>query len=477
MLSCMSTAVHRGVHGHRALVSTLLAVATLIGFVACFAVWVNRQALNTDNWTSTSSRVLADPHVQQALSVYLVNELFASGRVQARVQTALPEQLQGLSGPLTSGVRELANRAVPTLLDAPRVQELWRRANHAAHETLMRILNGGGKVVSTEGGVVALNLHELVTELAAQLGLSSQLAAARSKLSTGSGSAARSSAEQKLGVTLPSSSGQIVIMRSNQLRAAQDIAKAIRGLAIVLPLVSIGLFVLAVWLAAGWRRLALRSSGWCFLGIGIAVLLVRRVAGDAIVKALVANEANKPAGEAVWSIGTSLLYDIALAMVFYGVLLLLAAWLGGGTRPATFLRRAAAPWLREHALGSYVVAAVVLMLIVLWGPTPATRQLLPVIGFAALAALGVVVLRRQTAAEFPHAVAGEAFAGMRDAWPFARRPAQSERDVAAVAPHKRPDQGGEGGVAPYDGADRGGDGPGGGGEHGVASTRRPGPER
>ncbi len=421
MLGVMSAAIQSSLHRHRALVATLLVVATLIGFFACFALWVNRQALNTDNWTSTSSQILGDEHVQQALSVYLVNELFASGEVQARLQSALPEQLQGLSAPLTAGVRQLAERAVPRLLAAPKVQELWRRANHAAHATLMRILNGGGKAVSTEGGAVTLDLHQLLTELAGALGLSSQLASARSKLSGGSGAAARTKAEQKLGVNIPASSGQIVIMRSNQLRAAQDIAKAIRGLAVVLPLLSIALFVIAVWLASGWRRLALRSAGWCFFGVGVAVLLVRRITGDAIVKALVANQANKPAGEAVWSIGTSLLYDIAIAMVLYGLALLLAAWLAGATRPAMFLRHAAAPWLRDHALGSYAAAGLLLMLIVLWAPTPATRQLLPVLGFIALGALGVATLRRQTATEFPDALAGEAIAGLRRSWPFSRK--------------------------------------------------------
>ncbi len=412
----MSVAAQQQSHRHRALVPTLLAVATLIGFVACFALWVNRQALNTENWTSTSSEIVADPHVQQALSTYLVNELFASGKVQARLQSALPEQLEGLSGPLSAGVRQLAQRAVPSLLAAPRVQQLWRNANHAAHQSLMKILNGGGNVVSTEKGVVTLNLHELVTELAAQLGLSSQLAAARSKLSGSSRGAARSAAEQKLGISLPPSSGEIVIMRSRQLSAAQDIAKAIRGLAILLPLIAIALFALAVWLARGWRRLALRSVGWCFFGIGVALLLARRAAGDGVVKSLVANSANLEAANAVWSIGTSLLYDIAIAMVAYGVVLVLAAWLGGATRPATFLRHAGAPWLREHAVESYVLAGVILMLIVLWGPTPATRQILPVLVFAALAAIGVTALRRRTAIEFPNAASGEALAELRQSW-------------------------------------------------------------
>ena len=408
------------VHRHRVIVGALLALATLIGFWACFAVWVNRQVLNTNNWTDTSSRLLADPHVQEALSVYLVNELFTSANVPARLQTALPTQLQGLAGPLSAGLRQVADRAVPQLLATSQVQALWRRANQSAHQTLLHILNGGGKKLSTSGGEVALNLHELVTDLAAQLGLSSQLEGARAKLAGGGGATARATAEAKLGLKLPANGGRIVIMRSNQLHTAQDIVKAIKGLALVLPLLALAMFAIAVRLAEGWRRLALRSTGWCFFGVGVALLLVRRVGGEAVVNGLVKNPTFKPAAQSSWSIGTSLLYDIAIAMVLYGIVLVCAAWLAGPARPARFLRMAAAPWLRMHPTGSYGVAGLLLLLIVLWGPTPATRQLLPVLGFAALAALGVAMLRRQTAVEFADVQPGQALAGLRASWPFKR---------------------------------------------------------
>ncbi len=57
-----------------------------------------------------------------------------------------------------------------------------------------------------------------------------------------------------------------MLLRSSQLKTAQDIVKAIKGLAFVLPLIALLLFVLAVWLADGWRRVALRTTGWCLVG-------------------------------------------------------------------------------------------------------------------------------------------------------------------------------------------------------------------
>jgi hypothetical protein len=157
-------------------------LATVIGIGAAFAAWVNRQALNTPNWSSTSGQILQDKQVQTALSGYLVHEVFTNVNVSTELQTALPKQLQPLAGPAAAGLQQLAGQLVPRLLATPVVQSAWVQANIAAHRELLRVLNGGGPAVSTRSGVVSLDLHTLVTQLAATVGLSSQLAAARSKL-------------------------------------------------------------------------------------------------------------------------------------------------------------------------------------------------------------------------------------------------------------------------------------------------------
>lgn len=398
---------------HRVIVPVLLTIAVIVGFFACFAVWINRQVLNTNNFTNTTSELLGNEKVQAALSTYVVSTLFTSVNVEEELKSALPTQVQALAGPAASGLRVAAEEAVPKLLATSQVQEGWRRASRAAHAQLINILNGGGKTISTKSGVVSLNVHELVSEVAKELGLQSQLAAARAKLQGGGGAKARAVAQEKLGVTLPASSGEIVILRSSQLKAAQDIVKALRGLAIALPLIALALFALAIWLSEGRRRRTLRTSGWCFFGIGILLLLARRVGGDAVVNSLVKVPANKPAAHEVWSIGTSLLYDIATAMVLYGLVIVVAAWLAGTTRPALAVRRALAPWMREHEVGSYVGGEALLLLVVLWGPTAATREIFPVIGFAALVAFAVWLLRRDTMREFPDSQIGDAGAAMK----------------------------------------------------------------
>jgi len=399
---------------HRFLVPGLLVLATVIGIAATFAIWVNRQALNTSNWSSTSGKILQDKQVQTALSAYLVHELFANVDVSAELRTVLPKELQPLSGPAAAGLQQLAGQLAPRVLASPVVQGAWVQANIAAHKELLRVLNGGGPVVSTRSGVVSLNLHTLVSQLAASVGLSSQLAAVRSKLQGSTGATVRAAAQSKLGVTLPPASGQLVILRSNQLKTAQDVANAVKSLAIVLPALAIGLFALAVYLARGRRRRTLRTTGWCFVLIGAALLLIRRVAGDAVVNGLVKVASNKPAAHQVWNIGTSLLRDIAVAMIAYGIVIVASAWLAGPTRPATEIRKALAPVLRDSPAVAYFTVGGVLVLLVLIGPTPAFRNVVWVLLFAVLLAFGVTMLRRQTAVEFGGIQHGQAMRHFRD---------------------------------------------------------------
>jgi hypothetical protein len=387
---------------HRTLVTVFLTIAAITGLLSVFAVWTNRQVLNTDNWTNTSARLLANPKVQTAVGTYMVDQLFQNVNVAAELQTILPPQAQSLAGPAAGGLQQVAEQAAPKLLARPRVQGAWELANRAAHQQLLQILNGGSTAASTNNGEVTLNIRPLVDQLAASLGISQQqVNAARAQVQGSKGQQARAQVQQKLGVTLPKSSGQIVILRSNQLKAAQDIAKLIRHLAIVLPAITFALFAAAVALAAGWRRVTLRAVGWCFAAVGLLALIVRRVAGNAIVDSLVKANTNRPAAHEVWQIGTSLLYDIAVTVLIFGLILVAAAWLAGGTRPAVAARRVLAPAFRDHLTATYGVVALLFLLLLAWGPVPATRQLVGIVLLAALIALGVEVLRRQTAREFP----------------------------------------------------------------------------
>ncbi len=411
---------------------TLFVLATIVGIAAVPAVWINRQVLNTDNWTNTSSQLLANKQIQTAVAAYAVNQLFSSGVPQAEIKAVLPPKLQPVAGPAAAGLEQIANQLAPRVLAASQVQAAWREANRAANATLVKIVNGGGSLASTHGGVVTLDLHAIVSQLAAQLGVQKQVAAAQSALQANSSKVKAATA--KVGVALPPTTGQLVILRSSQLKTAQDIASGIKGLALALPLIAFAMFALAVRLSWGHRREALRTTGWCFVAVGLFVLLDRRLAGNAIVNALVKNPSNRPAAHQVWTIGTTLLYDIAVALIVYGLIFVAAAWLAGHTRLARATRRGLAPTLRDRPAAGYIAVYVVLLLAIVWGPTPATRQLPYIIAFIILLGLGVHALRRQTAQEFPDARAGDTMRAIH-AWNKERRQPAAQAPAIVPAGH------------------------------------------
>jgi hypothetical protein len=405
--------------GRKAAIAVVFVLAIITLFGAVTATWIKRQVLDNHHWTTTSAQMLQNKEIQTALGAYLVNSLFTSVDVAGEIQSILPPQGQALAAPAAAALRQLADRAAPAVLERPRVQDAWRKSNEVAHQQLLNILNGGGKTVGTKNGEVDLNLHSLVDQLAKQVGLESQVAAAR----------------QKLNVAVPNNTGNLVILKSSQLKAAQDYAKALKSISVILTVVSLGLFALAVVLARGARRVVFRTVGWSFVGLGVACLIARRLGGDAVVNGLVQAESVKPAAHAAWDISTSLLRTMSLTLVVFGLFAVLAAWLAGGTSLAVASRHALAPSLRERTGTVYGVVTTVFLLLVLWGPTPAFHNWIPVILMGALLVLGIEILRRQTAREFPDARVGDGGLAMRDWWNTSVRHKDGRPESAVLVGH------------------------------------------
>lgn len=388
--------------------------ATLLSFVTIFSFWVNRQALNTDNWVNTSSALLQNKQVQTQVATFLVNQLYANVDVEAELRKALPDQAKVLAGPAAGGLRQLAQRVAERALTTPQVQSLWADANRAAHEQLLKVINGGGPVVSTGEGEVTLHLDALVAQVGNQVGLPGDLTA-----------------------KLPKDAGTLTVLNSKQLSTMQKVAKAIRGLAIVLTALLILLYGGAILLARGHRREAVRATGFGFVVAGVLALLVRRLVGNNIVDSLAATASIKPAAEATWDIATSLLVTVAVSAIAFGILAVVGAWLAGETGPAVALRREAAPYLRDRQVAAYGVAAAIWLALIAWAPIAAFRKPFGILLFAVLFALGTEMLRRQTLREFPEEEGGRLGHRMREllrpsSGPHPAKAGPADGDAAAV---------------------------------------------
>jgi hypothetical protein len=171
-----------------------------------------------------------------------------------------------------------------------------------------------------------------------------------------------------------------------------------------LVVLMVALFAGAVYLARGERRVFLLRTGWALVLLGLLVLIVRKRLGNYIVDQLASSD-YKGTVHSAYLVWTQILGQIGWATFAYGVILVVAAVLAGPTRPAVAARRALAPWLNRHPGYIAGIAAVIYVLILLWGPTYALRQWWGALAFAALGAVALLALRRETLAEFPETAA------------------------------------------------------------------------
>jgi hypothetical protein len=375
----------------RRTVKALVVVGSILAFLSVFAIWVERQALNTNDWVETSGRLIQNERIRSAVGDYLVDQLYANVDVEKELEGILPGETKQLAGPVSGGLRQVAGSGAEEVLKTSTAQELWKDANRAAHEQLLAVLENNKDAVSTANGEVTLNLGSLVTNLADQVGIGGQLAE-----------------------KLPPDAGQITILRSNELKTAQDIVVGIKGLALLFSLLTLLCLGLAVYLSKAGRWVTVLFCGIGLVAAGFAAIVFRSVAGGIVVDQLVSEESVKPAAEAAWSIGTSLMISIATTVIVFGVLAGIAGWLGSPTGSARATRRFAAPALRDYVPYVYGGLVILVCLYFLSGPTQNLRTFLTTLIVGGFVALGIREMRRQTEEEFPDAEFADYFGGARE---------------------------------------------------------------
>jgi hypothetical protein len=361
-------------------VRVILVLATLLAILAIFAIWANRQLLNPTNWANTSTELLQKATIRSAVSGYLVDQLYANINVSNQIKSGLPGELQPLAGPISGALHGVAEQGAERALEIPQVQSVWRRANRAADQTLVTIVNGGGSRVKIQGGTVSLNLRQIVADLSERLGLPSGLAG-----------------------KLPASVANVKVITSKQLGLVRNLAKGLHALALLLTIVTVALYALALYLARGQRRRVLMWIGFSLILAGVIVLIARKIAQGQIVPAITTDASIEPAANDAYSVATSLLVQVAGAAIIIGIPVILAAWFAGPSRWAIAGRRFSAPHLRERPNLAFWVTAGLLALVFIWGPIPSTRNPITMLLYAILAFAGAYVLREQIAREFPDA--------------------------------------------------------------------------
>ena len=364
--------------GRATAVWVVLVVAGLFLLLATFAIWINRVALNTGEFTDTSSTLLDNPEIRSAVANRAVDELFANVDVQAEVEAQLPEDYKGLSGAAAAGLRQASYQIVDRALEQPVFQDLFRIAVDESHTTLVQVLEGGGDRISTDEGEVTLDLREIIVEAADRIGIGAQVVD-----------------------RIPPDAGRIVVLRSDELDTAQSVFQLLKTLAWVLPILALAAFGLAVWLARDRRR-ACRGIGFVVLAVGLVGLVAARLTRNYVVDSLVERRDDREAASNAWDILTELMRGSFRLMLVVGLLFLLAAWLAGPGRRALTARGWLAPALQGR-VWAYVVLGLVGAFLLFTAEVTDSARLLTVALLLALGATWIELTRRQTLVEYPDA--------------------------------------------------------------------------
>ncbi len=158
-------------HRHRAGVWTLVVVASFLLIFSITANWVQEALLDTNQVSKTTDSILADPDVQEQLSVFAVDQLYTDVDVQAQIEAKLPSQVKPFAGPIAAVTRDLATNVAEKALASPQVQGLVSGAVTAAHKQFVSLIDDKGQFVSTTNGEVTFQYGAVIADLAARLGV------------------------------------------------------------------------------------------------------------------------------------------------------------------------------------------------------------------------------------------------------------------------------------------------------------------
>ena len=354
----------------------LLTLAGLLLVLSAFAVWVNRVALDTDEFRSTSAEFLHDDAIRSAVATRAVDELYNAVDVQEELESQLPEDFKSLSGLAAAGVRQGAYEVINRALEQQALQKVFAVAVEQSHSTLVDVLEGGGTTASTDGGVVTLDLGDIVLETADRIGIGSQV-------------------EDRL----PDDVGRIEVLRSDQLDTAQDAFQLLKTLAWFLPLLALAALGSAIWVARDRRR-AVRGLGIVMLVTGVVGLVAENLTGGYVVDALVADTDTRTAAGNAWDIVTELLRSSFRSLVVIGLVVILGAMLAGPGRRARDVRALLAPTLRNRAWAYGALALVALVLLATSDALDFGR-LAVIVLLVTLGAVWIEAMRKQVLVEVP----------------------------------------------------------------------------
>jgi hypothetical protein len=263
----------------RSVVGVLVALSCLLVLLSTTEVWAHRTLLNTGAFVGTVGPVFKNPAVTSAVAARATDQLFTELNLQARLKDELPPKASFAAAPIANATKGFVAGQLATVMASPQFQAIWTATLTSMHQLLVAVLRGQHTAaVSTSGGYIVLNTVPLINQALGKVsGLASNLTGKPVTLpaitSADPPQQAVNKLSKALGVPLPSNFGQITLVKSSDLAEVQRGVKAFDRFTLVLPLVTIVLIALSLWLSVNRRRTLLQLA----VGVSLLMIVERRV--------------------------------------------------------------------------------------------------------------------------------------------------------------------------------------------------------
>lgn len=304
------------------LASLFVAIAAVSLVGAAVTGYVQRNVLDTNGYLAIIGPLPEDPRVAAALANFTTTKIFDTTNTEASIKEFLPPKLGALAGPLSETLEKRVNQRTKEFVQSDNFNAIWTTANRITQKGILRLAEskaGEGKLAA----VGSLDLSRLASTVRERYG---------------EGSVPTNQQQAK--------ATTIKVDLKQRVERLRTTVRAIKAGAYVLPYLAIA-FLLAAVAVAYNRRRAIIAIGVTVLLLGVAMLLAFKIAsGSALGE--ITDPVYKSAAEVVYeAFYGDLRGRIILAMVFGGVLVVLAL-LAGPYSWARWLRtKFALPKLRN----------------------------------------------------------------------------------------------------------------------------------
>lgn len=289
---------------HRLLVGLLLSLATWTAVASIGARWIDDQLLSRPGWASTSHRLIADRQVRRAIASFSVDQAFGAAGIDAEISRLLPG---GLASTAERRLHRVAASAAVRVLSSRAGRRAWQRASDQAQSGLLAAIDSPGARRS-----VVLNLSPLLRDIVDGV--------------AGSAPARAIPGSSQLLTVRSRTAGRLVVLRPGQLRTLRTGVRSARTLGWALPVITLGLYALALLLGYGWRARVLSRIGYSLAAAGAIALALRYLLQYPLAALFVSSSADRSAVRAAWLIGTSDARTFAIEVLIAGAVVAVVSW-------------------------------------------------------------------------------------------------------------------------------------------------------